>query len=110
MKITLNPNQHYNHSAAEIAEICGILPYWVIQYENSKLTTGLLSYMQQCYGYPAQELTGGSVSSEGVFSFPGDPELYPLLKMQTGDETYYQYPYALLAIVNPKGTFVTRMD
>ena len=40
-----------------------------------------------------------------------DPDLYPLAKIERGDETFYQYQYGLVAIVQKDGSsFCTRMD
>lgn len=46
-----------------------------------------------------------------VLSYPDDPQFHPLATTKVRDETLYFYNHAILAIVQPDGSFaVTRVD
>lgn len=110
MIISHDPLNSYSHmSPQEIFETCGILPHWVAQWEASGLPD-LPNYMQKCYGYETSHLEGATITPEGMFQFPGDPDLPPMIRIDLEGTTYFQYPYALLAIRTQDSTFITRMD
>jgi hypothetical protein len=64
------------------------------------------------YGFgPLTEIKGATVDQDGVMSYPGDPDLYPLVEITRNDETFYMYQHAIVSIVSSNGNrFVTRMD
>lgn len=55
---------------------------------------------------------GGKIRDNGVFEYPGDPDMYPLVKLDRfGRETIFFYQHAIVAIKQTDGTtFITRMD
>jgi hypothetical protein len=56
-------------------------------------------------------MTGSTVTEDGVWQYPEDPDLYPLMKLQEGDVEMLVYPYALVAMRDTSGrTLCTRMD
>jgi len=93
---------HYN-------DMLGMLPQWLDndQYEDKTAKEALDA--QYCCGlYNSSEVV---VSEEGLYMFPGDPTLYPIVKIKRKDETIYIYEYALVAIIDSNGnSFATRID
>lgn len=91
-------------------EVLGIPPHWALNPEFFHLP--LKEALEIQYGFGSLiEIEGGSVTADGTYLYPGDPPLKPLIEIGRGDETYYQYDYAIIAIVQKSGeTFVTRMD
>jgi hypothetical protein len=111
-KVTLDPCAEFTTTSDnDIAETCGILPYWIINETNEKLT--MLEIFNEQYSFGVHEMTGGTINTEtGVYSYPEDPDLIPLIKLEKQGETMYQYHYGIVAIVNDTTdeTFVTRLD
>jgi len=92
-----------------LAEACGLIPNWVMDYEYDDLN--MKDMLQKYYPFGMFPIPKTTVSDSGVFSYPEDPDLYPLVKMSRGEEIIYQYQYGLVAIVQPDGSaFCTRMD
>ena len=110
--VTANPmNRSENPSDIQLIEICGILPFWITQETDDSLS--MLDIFNKEYSFGVHEMTGGEVNIEtGEYTYPEDPPLYPLIKVTRGNETMYQYEYAIVAIVNNDSgeTFVTRLD
>lgn len=108
--IVVDPLGHYSKiPSRKIAFSCGILPVWVIKPEYINLP--LLKTLKLQYHFPIHELDGATVADDGIFKYPNDPDQYPLIKIQRGKETFYQYEHAMIAIVQEDGSsYVTRMD
>jgi len=95
----------------EPMEVLGFPPHWALNQEFFHMP--LKEALETQYGFGRLiEIEGGSVDLvNGHYLYPGDDRLKPLIKIERGDETYYQYDYAIIAIVQKSGeTFVTRMD
>ena len=105
----LDPTGSYTTETAQyIMEACGILPYWVASWPQ--LGT-LLEHLNQQYGFGIYEMTGGTLSDDGIYQYPEDPPLAPLISIQTMNGVFYQYLYGIVAIPMEDGAhFVTRMD
>jgi len=113
MKVSISPDplNHFPHiSAEQLGEVCGIIPHWVLEYTQSNHTMSLVDYLSLVYGFPVHEMKGVTLTPEGIFQFPGDPDQYPLVKITLDNATFYQYQFAMIAVVTPTSTFVTRMD
>ena len=96
-------------TASNCLDACGYIPSWVADgdYTNYPLQEAL----DLQYNFGLFEIEGGTVNKEGIFQYEGDPDQYPLIKMNRGAEILFMYPHAIVAIVNEKGeTFITRMD
>ena len=110
IEITVDPlNKFYKHTQNEIMELCGIIPHFVVakNYRHYRLKEALESQ----YGFPVYEIEEATISPEGVYSYPEDPDMYPLIKMTRDGETFYQYAYGIVAVIGSDGTsYVTRMD
>ena len=91
-------------------DVLGLPPHWALNPFFFHMP--LKEALEIQYGFGSLiEMNGGTVTDEGTYLYPDDPPLEPLIKIERGDETYYQYDYAIIAIVQKSGeTFVTRMD
>jgi len=85
-----------------IIEACGIIPDFFAEAclpEGPRTLQQVADDMEAGYGfggfcYPL----GGAVSPQGVYSYPEDPDLYPLVRYRFGAFECYVYPYAITAI------------
>lgn len=111
IKPKFDPLNHFqNVPQSRIIEALGVLPFWVCHpsYWDHPLQEAL--ELQYQFG-PLINLERATVTPEGIHHYPGDPDQYPLISIKRGDETFYQYEHAIVAIINAQGTsFVTRMD
>ena len=93
---------------ARLRDACGLLPGFVVSDAHLHLSLKETLDAQYCCGLFD---LGGNVDAQGIYTYPGDPELHPFVKINRGDEIFYQYRNAIVAIVSEKGeTFITRMD
>jgi hypothetical protein len=109
--VTLDPlDQYKDYTVPQMAEWLGFLPGWVINPAHQ--AEPLAEALKNQYGFgPLTEMKGGYVDEAGVYHYPDDEDLYPLVAIERGWEMFYQYPYAIVAIRAGTGeTFVTRMD
>lgn len=108
---TLDPQAAYTHIGnSELIESLGPLPLWVLNPEFFPLS--LREALETQYGFGSLiPIEGGTVTSDFTFIYPGDPPLLPLIVIQRGDETFIQYQYAIVALLEKSGSvFVSRMD
>lgn len=107
----LDPTQHFAEmSEAQIRECTGLVPYFVINPEYMDIP--LRDALDKQYCASLYEFKGCTISDDGVYSSnDGDPDLYPYLRIERGDELFFQYEYAICSIVQKDGsTFITRLD
>jgi len=110
---TLDPTGHYAPISVEKAhhliESLGFIPAWLssaLDYPN--IRSALIDQYQY---YMGDFVGGGEIDSNGVYTFPDDPPLYPIIEMKLRDETFYQYPYGIVATVNDNGEkWISRFD
>lgn len=94
----------------ELEWLCQVVVYWA--------TAAMVFYktmhevITEHYGYQLDPFSGGSVSEEGVYSYPEDPDLYPICKIITKKEIVFFYEYEILSIRQKSdGTVLTiRVD
>ena len=106
-------NKFSKYSEQEIFDTLGVLPQWVINesYFDKDLFAALDT--QYCCGmYKSDNVT---ISENGIYKYDNgeekDDHLYPLIKIIRGEETFYQYLYGLVSIVQEDGSsYATRMD
>jgi len=103
MLVEINPDVYPN---MDKQEACGLIPYWVTDYNGEK---DLKEHLADCYQFGLYEM-GGKVTEEGIYQYPGDDDLPWIAKMNTPDGILYQYLYGIVAIPTEDGYFVTRMD
>jgi len=63
------------------------------------------------YGFPIHEMDG-EITMSGVYEYPNDPPMPPLIAVKSQTEIMRQYEHAIVSIVNldTNETFITRMD
>ena len=114
IQLTFDPTKHYTRlSKNEITHACGVLPLWAAN--PFLLSTPLQQAFEAQYPFPMPPIEGGTITPEGTpegtFTYSGDPNLYPLIKLERGPETLYIYHYAIIGIIKADGsTFISRMD
>lgn len=110
LQLTIDPtHQHTCLTKNEIVKACGVLPLWAAN--PFLLSIPLQQAFETQYAFPMPPLGGGTLTPEGTFTYSGDPNLHPLIKLERGPETLFVYPYAIIGIVKADGfTFISRMD
>lgn len=107
MKLEIDPCKAFTHINEKEVFEC----YWVREAALTDLD--LVESLEKSYGFGKLFKMGGKVLENGVYTYPQDDDLYPLIKitLESGC-TFYQYASGIVAIVYPDGreTFVTRMD
>lgn len=113
-------NKHGHRNAALIQELVGIIPTFI----NSNDPRPFKEQALENYGMATGEITGGTTNVSGCYSYPGDPDLYPLFTISRRekragwpDEILFIYDFAIVCFMtkNPNtgdiiSTYVTRMD
>jgi len=114
MQINIDPTGNYRlfgNTEHELMEACGLIPMWVREWSASPTQRTLKEYLSDAYGFGLYEMTGGQIDPEtGIYSYPEDPELKPLMSIDTDEGVLYIYEYAIVAIPTVHGYFITRMD
>ncbi len=118
LSIVLDPLNHYKgEKDARIMTAMGLLPYFVAEVSNESPAGGpeALAAMSGCYGFPVNNMLEsglGSVSEEGVYSYPEDPDMYPYAEFGVGTEIQiFVYPYGMVYIRDDDGfEAMARMD
>lgn len=87
---------------------------FVVQQSHlaDKLDISLKTVINDHYGYPTHEFKGGTMKGGGIYTYPEDPDLYPLCEIQTKQEIIYMYEHEMLGIRNKTTDeyYVTRVD
>lgn len=94
--------------------VLGPLPLWAAGESGETMKDSLIN----SYPYYMGEMTGGELSDDGQYLYPGDPPLSPLCKLERVSfddvlkEVCYIYEYAIVACKNMEtgAVWVTRMD
>ena len=112
VELVIDPHNYWPDTYPDdLVEGLGILPYWAISVEGEET---FAERFKRQYGFWVGRVDKGKthVTDEGIYQYPEDPDLYPIMKMEEEREVCYFYQYALVAIVNKEddGVFVTRMD
>lgn len=95
-----------NVPQARLVEACGILPHFVLT-DDAPIRANL----EHCYQFGIHESSGGSIDPDGMYHFPGDPDLAPMAVIRKGEERMFIYRSAIVAILGDDGScFVTRCD
>ena len=104
-----DPHNKFHHLNKEtIANSLGLIPMFFHDEMDDVVKEAL-----EHYGFGGPPMTGGIIDDEGVYLYPGDPELYPLSKGAVKDKIIYIYSYGIVAFVDvdTKGeTVVYRFD
>ena len=114
-RMTLDPMGKYSSKPNyEIMGECGLLPLFftrAVMIQEEPTLDRVWELVDDQYGFGLDRMTGSTVTEDGVWQYPEDPDLYPLMKLQEGDVEMLVYPYALVAMRDTSGrTLCTRMD
>lgn len=111
LQIELDPTGHYgehNVNPEYLVPMLGLLPQFLAESDPAD---DAREAFDKAYGFGLYEMTGGNVDkNSGIFTYPEDPDMYPIAECIRGDEIIYFYESAIVAIVSKTSTFVTRMD
>ena len=120
MKAIIDPTGHFVGKGVEkerLVEACGLIPIFIDYAEHREAETAreVFEYMVEEYGFGGHEWPADkhSVDPEtGVYSYPEDPDLYPLVLFEVDgcDVDVYIYQHAIVSIVGDDETIVCRMD
>ena len=111
MQLTINTKAFPDADPEMLQEMLGVLPYWVREYILLGTDMDIVGFMTERYGFGSLYEFKGSVSDDGTYIHPEDPEMPYVGKMDTPNGNVYFYEYAMLALPLPDGKyFVTRMD
>lgn len=91
----------------------GYTPYWLKDaIENGARTQDeYIQHCLACYGFGSYPMTGGEVKPDGMYSYPDDPDMPPLISWRLpGGVMFYQYPYGIVAFTDSAETYVARWD
>jgi len=111
-RMGLDPCSYYGDvNVRELVALCGLLPAFIATVAKSG-EEDLIKGMSDQYGFGVlHEMKGGEVTEAGVYQYPDDPDLYPILAAEIEGKKIYQYHYGIVAIEQDDGAFfVTRMD
>ena len=113
----VDPTGHYGDKKVptkRLLDALGIVPAFVIEAAmalEEATPRSVMDAMGDVYGFYLGDMEGGTVDSEGVYSYPEDPDLYPLIEWTLGGTVkVYMYNYAIIVVTDGKETIVTRMD
>jgi len=108
--LTLDPHSKFYHiDEISMSNMVGFIPSWLSDATHDDLSAQ--ECLDRCYGFGLYESKEASITKEGIYQYEGDPDLFPLIKIERGDEIVYVYEYALVAIINAEGSsFCCRMD
>ena len=102
-------DQFTNYTNSELNNTLGFLPGWVVNPEYFEFN--LIEALNKQYNFGLFESKETIITEDGIYKYPGDPDLYPIIKIVRGKETFYQYLYGLIGIIKEDGTsYAARMD
>ena len=112
MTMQMNTNKYPHMTKEDLAEMLGILPYWVGDYAMYGSDDNLVQYMQDRYGFGDFYQWKGDVLADGTYRADNDEDgdLDFIARIQIDDGMVYFYPYGVIAMPTDDGYFVTRMD
>ena len=99
-----------------LIEALGIVPAFVAEAAThgtpSEATPrSVLDDMAKAYGFYMGDMEGGVVTPEGIYQYPEDPDLHPLIQWTLDDSVViYMYEHAIIALTDGERTIITRMD
>lgn len=113
--ITIDPLEHYRTVPfSRLWEATGLLPYFFAEaaLEASNSLEDVKWVVGKCYGFPLHPM-GGEVTDEGVYKYPEDPDLFPLVQFDLPQDIkilVYEYAITAFCDILTGETFVTRID
>lgn len=108
--LIVDPLDMYEAPISKLLEGCGYALNWVLDLPAGQ---PIIPHLDKSYRHGGgwYDFTGFTVNPDGSLSYPGDPDLYPLVEVQHGQETFRMYPHAWVAVTQADGkTRICRMD
>ena len=112
--ITIDPlDQYQDVPASDLLEGAGLLHDWILEAIafSTPIKENLLFHYKP---YFLGEMNGCTVTENGTLSYPGDPDLFPILKYTAPgtSEVLFIYKHGIVAIRDTKENtiWITRMD
>lgn len=98
MHILIDPTYNFPHATPdEIINDIGVLFHWLL--DGIKEGQNCHDAVTSRYEFLTPEMQGGTVAEDGVYTYRGDPELFPLASFtsEETDEIVFFYRYAMIA-------------
>ncbi len=111
-KIIVDPTDYYtdeNHH--KIVAYCQTVINWALNPSFTK-TSFKASILQQ-YLYGSNWCMKGTIDHNGIYYFPEDPPLHPMLSISKNNDCLYFYEHDIIALKDdkqPSGFYITRVD
>lgn len=112
----IDPTGHYtklNVPPQNLVEAIGIIPSFI--QEEECVDTHAMAL--EAYGMGNAVIDGGIIKENGIYVYPGDPELIPFTYVKAGGYDIYTYEYGIISFVmedeeEPDGyqTYIHRFD
>jgi len=105
----LDPHEKFGDATnQEIAEACGLLPHFLDRKDGRTPR----EQFEANYQFGVHEMRGGTITDDGTYQYPQDPDLVPYMYAEFGNERVYIYRSGIVGIVNREtgDQFLTRMD
>jgi hypothetical protein len=105
--ITVDPTGHFDGVEQErLFQAAGYLPGWVLSCPDDY---DMERWVREQYQFPAMDMSG-TMTDDGIYKYPEDPDLHPMFKMWNHETTVYFYQHAIISF-KKNGIFsTTRMD
>jgi len=118
MKVTLDPTKEFTSVPQErLVDALGFIPEFVVAafelFPEGDSAEDVYNAMVKVYRYGDYRFlstNGGEVDSEGVYRYPEDPDLHPLVCFEQGDVKVFVYQHAIISVRDSRDTIVSRMD
>jgi hypothetical protein len=111
-KVEMDPLHKYPHlDPDDMMESLGVLPIWA---RDKRPQESYEDCFKRCYDFWIGDIGGETeIAEDGTYSYPDDPDMFPVMRMWDEKEEVFFYPHALVAIRtigSEYPAFVTRMD
>lgn len=90
-------NKHPHLSTDDLHELVGMIPTFILDALEHEAMP-LHEAMNAAYQFASPEMTGGTVHEDGRYSYPDDPDLYPIATFGTARGVVHVYLYGITAI------------
>lgn len=111
--INVDPTQYYHKNGFSnnaCLDACGLL----IGFIDPESDSLLIDQLRDSYGFPTADMDGLVVEKVYTSHHARDEDLYPYVEINSGPESVFIYPYAIVASVldqdGENTQVITRMD
>ena len=111
--ILLDPFHKYpEYTPEQIVALLGLIPQFMVAVmEGLRIdpSASFIALTQEAYGYPMDHNSRAKIVLD-VYRYPGDPDMYPLVKYLFADMYVLQYPYGCMAFIQRDNVYICCMD